>query len=108
MITYYIKTEAEEHMLYADELNESFKLYSNKNKPHLLFLREYLRTWAKKNIKNYQQLCFINKYGSAKEVFPKEVYLNAFTHLMSKMEKVNELYEIVINDKKYIVKRLEN
>lgn len=106
-MTYYSKIEIEEHLLYVDELHQHYKLYSTKDKPHHLFMREFLKEWARQNIDNYIQLYYINRYGSAKEVYPRALYLPAFNYLYSVMKKENETYELLINNKKFLVKRLE-
>ena len=94
-------------MLYANELSEIFKLVSNNERPHLTFVREYLKEWGTKNIPGYQQLYFINKYNGVKQVFPKQVVLPAFKQLKEIMNEPNLLYKIKVNGKEYSVKRLQ-
>lgn len=104
---YYSKHESEEHMLYADELNTIFNIYSKTNKPHLNFLRAWFKYYANKNILGYIQLYFINKFGGSKEVYSKEVYSGAYKELLEIMPEYNKMYNIKINDTNYSVKRLE-
>lgn len=108
MITYYSKHEINEHMLYAEEIAKYFGIVTTYEKPHSTFIHAYLNFYAEKNIKDYQQLYFMNKYGSLKKVYPRALYLIAIGVLFKEtLTEVNKNYEVQIGNKTYKVKRTE-
>lgn len=105
MINYYKMVSKEEHMLYAKEIAELYKLYEEKNSSlnqATTFVRnrinEYIAT-----LDNYEQLYYSTRNGLAK-VYPKNIYTKALNDVISL--QYGESLETNIGNKKYkIVKR---
>lgn len=95
MYIYYEQVELEEHMPYAKEICEVFRIHNENGKNHSRFMIMYLNDYAKKIDPDYRKLYYQTKNGLV-QVFPRTIYEPAIKNLLKKLEEVNKTYSITV------------
>ena len=110
MYTYYKEVKVEEHMLYAGEIANLFKIETINGLPATnlvsAVLKEYIET-----LDDYEQVFYINSHGYKNKVYPASIYGEAMAAFMTCVinKYPNEdlyldnekIFELKIADKNY-------
>lgn len=89
MYNYYMKFKSEEHMLFAREIAELYRIYSTSGKPHSSLIRAILSDYIYETFQEYNPMYYITKSGPV-EVFPAAIYQEAINRFVNKQE--NNIY----------------
>lgn len=103
MYQYFVPVCSEEHYLNKTEIASLYGLYSVSGKPHNRVISALFNMYLID-----QQFYYLTAMGNMMEVFPKSYYEPIMTQFLQKLNFNNNLAEIIINDKKFIIKRRDN
>ena len=106
LYSYYCIEQNEEHMLFASEIAKLFGIYSSNNNCHFVFISKYIDDYINKNIKDYKQLYYMTSKKTFIKVYPKYIYLEVIKKLIKEMPEKNIIYEFILDNKKFKVKRI--
>lgn len=107
LYSYYYIEQNEEHMLFASEIAKLFGIYSSNGNYHSVFVSKYIDDYIiNKNIKDYKQLYYMTSKKTFIKVYPKCIYLEVIKKLIKEMPEKNLIYEFILDNKKFKVKRI--
>ena len=82
MYTYYKEVKVEEHMLYAGEIANLFKIETINGLPATNLVSAVLKDYIE-SLDDYEQIFYINSHGYKNKVYPVSIYGEAMAAFMT-------------------------